>query len=71
MIQEKNNGNHRINFRSSGNYIINDIAQSLDGGGHKFAAGARVDDMSIREIELTIINKLSEKISGEFDGYQK
>jgi phosphoesterase RecJ-like protein len=71
MIQETNNGNHRINFRSSGNYIINDIAQSFDGGGHKFAAGARVDDMSIKGIELKIINKLSEKISGEFDGYQK
>jgi len=27
--------------------------------------------MSIKGIELKIINKLSEKISGEFDGYQK
>jgi phosphoesterase RecJ-like protein len=71
MIQETNKGNHRINFRSSGNYIINDIAQSFDGGGHKFAAGARVDDMSIKQIELKIINKLAEKIIGEFDGYQK
>ena len=71
MIQEVSPHSYRINFRSSGNYIVNDIAQSFDGGGHKFAAGARVDDMSIKGIELKIINKLSEKISGEFDGYQK
>ena len=71
MIHETNKGNHRINFRSSGNYIINDIAQSFDGGGHKYAAGASVDDMSIKQIELKIINKLAEKIIGEFDGYQK
>lgn len=71
MIQETIKGNHRINFRSSGNFIINDIAQSFDGGGHKFAAGARVDDLDADEIESIIINKLSVKIIGEFDGYQK
>jgi len=71
MIRETIKGNHRINFRSSGNYIINDIAQSFDGGGHKFAAGARIDDMSIKQIELQIINKLAEKVIGEFDGYKK
>ena len=71
MIQETNKGNHRINFRSSGNYIVNDIAQSFDGGGHKFAAGARIDDLGRDEIELIIVNKLAEKINGEFNGYKK
>jgi len=71
MIQETNIGNHRINFRSSGNYIVNDIAESFDGGGHKFAAGAKVDGLSRDEIELIIINKLAQKIDGEFYGYKK
>jgi phosphoesterase RecJ-like protein len=71
MIQETKDGKHRINFRSSGNYIINDIAQSFDGGGHKFAAGARVDDLSSDEIESIIVTKLAIKINGEFDGYKK
>ena len=40
MIFENANGTCRINFRSKGKYIINSIAKSLGGGGHKFAAGA-------------------------------
>jgi phosphoesterase RecJ-like protein len=40
MIFENANGTCRINFRSKGKYIINTIAKSLGGGGHKFAAGA-------------------------------
>jgi len=71
MVRETNKGNHRINFRSSGNYIINDIAQSFDGGGHKFAAGASVDGLSLAEIETKIITMLDEKILGEFNGYKK
>ena len=40
MIFENKPNSCRINFRSKGKYIINDIAKSLGGGGHKFAAGA-------------------------------
>ena len=40
MISEINQNKFRINFRSRGKYIINDIAQSFNGGGHKLAAGA-------------------------------
>ena len=32
----------RINFRSKGKYIINDVAKEIGGGGHKFAAGAMI-----------------------------
>ena len=67
MILEKPDGSHRISFRSSGNYIINDVAQSFDGGGHKFAAGARIQNSTTVEIEKMIIKKLSKKISGEFN----
>ena len=40
MIYQNKPNSCRINFRSKGKYIINDIAKSLGGGGHKFAAGA-------------------------------
>ncbi len=71
MIQEQKTGGYRINFRSSGNYIINDVASKFGGGGHKFAAGARISNMTSAEIENKIIQELSEKIKGEFDGYKK
>ena len=62
MIQETMSGSHRINFRSSGNYIINDIAKSIGGGGHYYASGARIEGMSIEELETLLINKLNNKI---------
>ena len=67
MILEKPDGTHRISFRSSGNYIINDIAKYFDGGGHKFAAGARIANMSSNEIEGEIIDLLKKKMPEEFD----
>lgn len=42
MIFEHANGTCRINFRSKGFYLVNKIAQHFDGGGHSFAAGAKV-----------------------------
>jgi len=43
MVYENESNHCRVNFRSKGNYIINNIAKSLGGGGHKFAAGAVAD----------------------------
>lgn len=65
MIEEIDSNTFRINFRSSGNYIINDIAKSIGGGGHYYAAGARVQDISINEIEELILNKLKDKINSK------
>ena len=56
MIQEISPHSHRINFRSSGNYIINDVAKEFGGGGHIYAAGARVDDLSAKKIESIILS---------------
>ena len=56
----------RINLRSRGEYIINDIAKYFGGGGHKFAAGAQINTMSTNIIEEKIIELLSEKIPVEF-----
>ena len=59
---------HRINFRSSGSVIINDIAQFFGGGGHIFAAGARIDGMETKKIVDEIIKLIDIKLPGEFNG---
>ena len=66
MILETSDGSLRISLRSSGNYSVNDVANYFDGGGHKFAAGARIQNMTIVDIEKEITNQLSKKIHGEF-----
>ena len=66
MILETSDGSHRISFRSSGNYSVNDVANYFDGGGHKFAAGAKISKMTTRAIEKEITNQLSKKINEEF-----
>jgi len=68
MVLELSDGSYRINFRSSGNYSVNDIAEIFKGGGHKFAAGARIDKtFSINEIEQKILAVINSKIPGEVD----
>lgn len=42
MVFENGTDICRLNFRSKGKYVINDIAKSMGGGGHKYAAGAVV-----------------------------
>jgi phosphoesterase RecJ-like protein len=63
MIQQVAKNIHRINFRSSGNYVINDVAKKFGGGGHIYAAGARVEDISSKEIEKQILEQLMKKIN--------
>jgi phosphoesterase RecJ-like protein len=54
MILEKSDGTHRISFRSSGAYTVNDVAKIFNGGGHKFAAGASMKNISANDIEKKI-----------------
>ena len=54
--------NIRINFRSRGKYIINDVAKSFGGGGHTLAAGATVSGKTVYEIETEILKLLKRKI---------
>ena len=61
MISEIKEKNYRINFRSRGKYIINDIAEYFNGGGHKLAAGATVKGLSVEKIESIILDKLKNK----------
>lgn len=59
MIFENSDSTCRINFRSKGKYSINKIAHYFDGGGHSFAAGAKVDG-TINDIEDIVIGKTIE-----------
>ena len=66
MSQEITHNAHRINFRSSGNYIINDVAKYFGGGGHIYAAGASVVDTPTKEIEKQILEQLIMKIENGY-----
>lgn len=44
MVIENDNQVCRLNFRSTGKYIINGVAMELGGGGHKFASGAVINN---------------------------
>ena len=51
----------KLSFRSKGNYIINDVAKIFGGGGHKYAAGAKVYSTSMKKIENKILHYLNRK----------
>jgi phosphoesterase RecJ-like protein len=67
MIFEQNEKSCRINFRSKGNYTVNDIARTMGGGGHAFAAGAVVEGNLLYVIEKAVsasIESIKQKMNG-------
>ena len=44
----------KISFRSNGRYNVAEIAEKIGGGGHKMAAGARIEGKSLEEAEKII-----------------
>lgn len=52
----------RVSFRSQGAFTVDDIAAKLDGGGHKFAAGAIISNSNVNNVESQILKMLDEKI---------
>ena len=66
MIFEKDINECRVNFRSKGKYKINDIAQTLGGGGHAFASGAMLKSNlqdTINKVVSVTKNSLKMKIN--------
>ena len=59
MIFDNADNSCRINFRSKGYYSINKIAQYFGGGGHSFAAGAKVTG-KITAVASNVVNKTIE-----------
>ena len=46
VTEDVKNGNFRVSIRSRGP-IINSIAEKYNGGGHKFAAGSKLFDITV------------------------
>ena len=53
---------YKINFRSRKKYIINDIAEKFNGGGHALASGATVRTSDVTKLESDIVFHLRERI---------
>jgi len=58
---ENEDGQIKLSFRSQGNYIVNDIAKQFGGGGHKYAAGAKVNFLKMEKLEKEILSHIKRK----------
>ncbi len=52
--------NIKISFRSKGNIPVNKLAAEFGGGGHKNAAGANVKNISMSELNKSVLKKAAE-----------
>ena len=62
LLTEQPDKSYRVNFRSKGKHTVNDIAAKFNGGGHKFAAGCKIVNSNMLEIEEKIVNLLDIKM---------
>ena len=62
VITEIDDNIYKINFRSRKKYVINDIAQKFNGGGHALASGATVETSNLSDLVDKIIFYLKERI---------
>ena len=60
----RENGNFRISIRSRGP-IINNVAEKYNGGGHKFASGAKITDISLADNLINDLDNLCLKYKKE------
>lgn len=60
LIREDEANTFKISFRSKGRVTVNDLAESVGGGGHMFSAGASVvsDAESLKKKIITFFEKL-------------
>ena len=65
MIFEQGNSTCRINFRSKGSIVINDIAKKLGGGGHPFAAGAKLEG-NLKEVKDYVLSTSKKFLETKF-----
>lgn len=64
ITEDVKNGNFRISIRSRGP-IINNIAEKYNGGGHKFASGAKITDISLSDSLIKDLDDLCMKYKKE------
>lgn len=53
----------KCSFRSKGNVYVNALAKQYGGGGHVYAAGARVKDLALKEVLDSVISNASTALS--------
>jgi bifunctional oligoribonuclease and PAP phosphatase NrnA len=61
LIKEKENNEVRVNLRSKSYVDVSEVAATLDGGGHKRAAGCTVKG-SIEDAKTKIINAIKDRL---------
>lgn len=62
MIETKERDEIRCSFRSKGKYHIRNVANKFGGGGHNYAAGARIKDFSFDKAKSLIVNEVAEYV---------
>jgi phosphoesterase RecJ-like protein len=58
MITEREQNEVRISLRSKGNISVREVAQKFGGGGHQFAAGARVLNEDFDIVKTRVVDEL-------------
>ena len=66
VIYEVDQNICRINFRSKGNFTVNNIAKSFGGGGHAFASGAVINE-SLKTAKNIVINNSKKMIREQIE----
>ncbi len=63
FFREKGDGQYRVSLRSKGNADVSLVAQAFGGGGHRNAAGCRVDG-NFDTVRERVLRKVCEMIQG-------
>ncbi len=63
LLREEAPGTYKMSLRSKGNFEVVDIAETFDGGGHPYAAGALLKS-PIEDLKKQLVQKLSARIKG-------
>ena len=64
VTEDVKNNNFRISIRSRGP-VINSVAEKYNGGGHKFASGARITDIKLADDLIKELDELCAKYKKE------
>ena len=62
VITQVEKNRYKINFRSRNKYIINDIAEKFNGGGHPLASGAKVSTTDPDKLVSEILHHLEKRV---------
>ena len=62
VVTQIEDSRYKINFRSRNKYIINDIAEKFNGGGHPLASGAKVRTDDPEKLVSEVLHHLEERV---------